>query len=182
MERLREKPWDLPEVFYRVQYPGCGTILNDGGSLQASDTTTTYGENDLVSFGQSLINQFIWGHRGSPYISVFSDIEHAAKWAVKYSRDHNVKTVVYKIYRHALQDTLVFSVRNLELRRGVRIPEVSSQHRQNGYLCLHRIPAGAVKRCLDNNEVEESKQDMREADRWERYQRMYGPYTFGDKE
>lgn len=83
MDRFRCQTKYLPANLYRVQYDGCQTSYFETG-LEARDTSTFYSESELESFRQSLTNQFTWGWRGSqPYITVFSDKEHAENWGLK---------------------------------------------------------------------------------------------------
>lgn len=89
MEKFRRRHADLPVNLYRVQYHGCQTALS-GNGLQAKETNVTYTEDDMNAFRQSIIDQLTWGHRGDqPYITCFSEKDHAENWACKQPWNHS---------------------------------------------------------------------------------------------
>ena len=70
----------LPRQLYRVDYPGSQTIFSYEEGFKAADTTTFYGK-DIKTFKEAGMNHLNWAYRGAlPFISVFSDREHAENW------------------------------------------------------------------------------------------------------
>ncbi|GAW17507.1 hypothetical protein ANO14919_069650 [Xylariales sp. No.14919] len=85
MDQYRRRPEELPRNLYRVDYLGSQTTRTDE-ELKAADTTTFYGnsEREQGLFREAVQNHFTWSYRGrSPFVSFFSDWDHAAKWGRK---------------------------------------------------------------------------------------------------
>lgn len=151
MEKSCCSPGSLPPYLYRVQYEGSQTAWSGyGDDLAARDTYTTYDESKIPAFRQSIINQFTWEHRRpQPYISCFSDMEHALNWAFKapWRRGPAPVSKVFAfvtIDTNQLRETQIFSVNELASRFRIALPDRASQHTEGAYLCLHRIPNSAL--------------------------------------
>ena len=157
MEKFRVEAASLPSRLYRVQYPRTQTAYS-GDGLAAKDTNTTYSENELNAFGQSIINQMTLGHRkAQPYITCFSDKGHAQNWARKepwgpYEGEKGRWNILI-IETGLMPETWVFSLYDLVTRLGIKIPERALQHVKGAYLCLHSIPTRAIVKAASFQEV-----------------------------
>ncbi|KAI0415741.1 hypothetical protein F5X98DRAFT_388631 [Xylaria grammica] len=150
MDQYRCRPEELPRNLYRVQYPESQTTRTDEG-LKATNTTTFYGNSDyeLGLFKQAVENHFTWSYRGrSPFISFFSDREHAENWGCTEpwggSDPHRDQWTLCTIDTCLLEEIYVFKVSRLVDALGVKIPERAGQHERGSYICLHKVPARAI--------------------------------------
>ena len=165
MEKFRRRRAELPANLYRVQYPGCQTALS-GNGLQAKETNVTYTEDDMNAFRESIIKQLTWGHRGDqPYITCFSEKDHAENWACKEPWSHgeygNESWSLLTIDTELMPETYVFSLKDLVTQLDLALPEMASQHVKGGYLCLHRIPTTAIVYSASAREVKNGEQVAR---------------------
>ena len=157
MEKFSLPHTELPGNLYRVQYPGTQTKFS-GNGLEAKDTYTTYTENNLHAFGQSIINQLTWHHRGAqPYILCFSEKEHAENWACKKPWNNGPwndgSWEVLTIDTKLMPETYVFSLKDLVTRLNLELPKKVTQHIEGAYLCLHKIPSTAIVKVASAREV-----------------------------
>ncbi|KAK5635865.1 hypothetical protein RRF57_011577 [Xylaria bambusicola] len=150
MDQYRCRPEELPRNLYRVQYPKSRTNQSDEG-LTAADTTTIYGDSEHQRglFRLAVENHFTWSYRGaSPFISLFSDREHAVSWACsepwRGSSPHSEDWTFCTISTSLLHEVYVFKVSSLVDELRVKIPEKAEQHKKGGYICLHRVPEHAI--------------------------------------
>ncbi len=162
MEKFRLQDAGIPVYLYRVQYQGCQTAQSVNG-LEAQDVSVTYSEDEMNAFRQSIIEQFTWGHRGAqPYIACFSDKIHAQNWACSTPWDHGGcgkdSWRLLTIDTSLIPETYVFRVNDLETRLGFKIPESASTHKRGAYLCLHLIPASAIKDSASPHKVQSGTQ------------------------
>ncbi|KAF2210292.1 hypothetical protein CERZMDRAFT_121891 [Cercospora zeae-maydis SCOH1-5] len=171
MDRLRCSLQELPDYLYRVQYNGCNTEFSDRG-LFAADNTTTFDETNIPSFQMSIVNQFTRTNRlPTPFVSVFSEIEHAENWAL--TMGPNVKLL--HLSTALWKDPYIFKLSTLCQRLPVTIPDAASQHIKGAYLCLHSVPFEAVTEVMDREAIE-SRVDGR------KYREYYLPYDPDDSE
>ncbi|EED14475.1 hypothetical protein TSTA_106850 [Talaromyces stipitatus ATCC 10500] len=145
------RPEELPLHLYRVHYPESQTTLT-GEGLKATDTTTLYGNSthELSLFKQAVEDHFTWGYRGrSPFISFFSDRNHAENWGCtepwRGSNPHSEEWTLCTIDISLLDGVHVFKVSRLVDALGVRIPKRAEQHEGGSYICLHKVPAHAIR-------------------------------------
>jgi hypothetical protein len=78
-------PKTLPKVVYRVHYSPCQTRWYEeyyGGSKSVLQTTPRTEE----LFLKTMLRHLRWEHIQSPFISLFSDEEHAENWALDRTR------------------------------------------------------------------------------------------------
>ena len=161
MDQLRFDLTSLLAELYRVQYPDCRTTNCPATGLHARDTSTFYSENEKDAFRQSIVNQFTWGWRQpTPYIAVFSDKKHAEDWALSYSRRVGDLCEVIRIDSRELRDVYIFKLSDLQTRLNFDVPERASQHVEGAFLCLHRIPKGAILGSKTTEEITEGMQSM----------------------
>ncbi|KAF4984694.1 hypothetical protein FDECE_17037 [Fusarium decemcellulare] len=149
----------LPTELYRVHYVGSQTTFSSDEGLVAADTTKIY--NDGVSLGRAVVNHFTWGSReSSPFISLFSDREHAESWALKEpwrgaSRDaQEGDWALLVIETQLLEEAWLGKVSQLVSVLKLRIPDRAAQHIRGSFLCLHKIPAAAIVQWKDSGQVQ----------------------------
>lgn len=153
----------VPNRLYRVHYPGSRTAFSRAQGFSASDTTTVYGANELADFKAAIANQFTWNCRASlPFISLFSDREHAENWARKEPwRGHenpNRNWSLHVIDTTRLTDTCrLFKLSDLIEELHVDLPVRAGQHALGAFLCLHRIPSEAIVEERNPEEVNAGK-------------------------
>ncbi|KAF2007551.1 hypothetical protein P154DRAFT_614877 [Amniculicola lignicola CBS 123094] len=118
--------------------------------LSASDTTKVYDPNELVDFKQAIVNQFTWSCRASlPFISLFSDREHAENWGRKEPwRGHKGLSDDWSLL---VIDTTKLKNRNPFFKLSdwleeldLDLPVRASQQIRGAFLCLHHIPIEAI--------------------------------------
>ncbi|KAL8769052.1 MAG: hypothetical protein Q9209_004838 [Squamulea sp. 1 TL-2023] len=172
MEKFICPPAPRPVKLYRVQYPGCQTILS-GAGLEARDTTVFYSETEIHEFAQSIINQLTWGYRGAqPYITCFSDESHAENWALKepwHNRPQKEKNwCLVTIDTSLMSGTLMFKLSELVESLNLTLPDGALQHVDGAYLCLHKIPTTAIVGIKSPQKVKEAVDDRK-------YREVYDP-------
>lgn len=149
MDRLRCSEEQLPEHIYRVQHDGCNTVFSIDG-LFAADIATTFDETAIPDFRESIVNQFTRMSRlPTPYISTFSDREHAENWALKMGTSAKLLRLSTALW----DDPYVFKLSTLVQMLPVIIPNTASQHIKGAYLCLHRVPSNAIVEVMDREDI-----------------------------
>jgi hypothetical protein len=157
----------LPHRLYRVDYPGSQTIFSDKDGFRAADTTTLYSKDKPNVFKEAVVKHLDWNYRGtSPFISLFSDQEHAQNWACKepwrskYTGEGTPKDswTLCVIDPAELSETFVFQLKRLEVCLDFKIPNNARQNERSGeYLCLHKIPITAIIEKRDSEQVHNGK-------------------------
>ncbi|KAK0672645.1 hypothetical protein QBC41DRAFT_13107 [Cercophora samala] len=152
MESTRCLSKDLPPYLYRIQHRTTQTRYSESGGLEASDTTTLFGEtSEKDAFKQAVENQFTWDFKHpTPFISFFSDKTHAInwgfclkKWGPRSRTDDDWS--ILTIDTSCLQNTYVFKLSTVIDELDVKIPKTAEDaHKPGGYFCLHRVPACAI--------------------------------------
>ncbi|ORX94459.1 hypothetical protein BCR34DRAFT_629189 [Clohesyomyces aquaticus] len=181
--------FEIPDTLYRVDYPGSQTVFSSTSGFTSADTTKVFPAHELDEFKQAIVNQFTWSSRASsPFISLFSDREHAENWGCKEPwRGHKDKKGDWSlcaIDTTVLKDTgRFFKISDLVEELGLKIPGPAGQHVRGAFVCLHRIPAEAVIERTSAKEVEEDRQDRREALYCEKIDMDYlGEYSGSERE
>jgi hypothetical protein len=155
MERFRLTTSDLPLNFYRVQYPGTWTNFDEEGRLAAKDTESTHSTES--SLRDAVIDAFKWNsYTPSPFIIVFSDRDHAERWAVTMSKSRG-ECEVFTIDTRQLDGVHIFKLSTLVDKLGIKLPEKAQQHKNMAYLCLHWIPATALSSSESTSSIQESE-------------------------
>lgn len=168
MDEYRCSVNDLPQRLYRVDYLGSQTTCSDEDGFQAADTTTLYSKDKMDLFKEAVVNHLDWNsHGASPFISVFSDREHAENWACKepwrskFMREDTLESGRWTLSvtnPAALNETYVFQVKRLEGCLGFKIPSNARQNERSGeYLCLHKIPIIAIIEKRNSEQVQNGK-------------------------
>jgi hypothetical protein len=141
---------DIPEELYRVDYHGARTNFSPEEGFRAGDTTRIFGTGELNIFKRAVEKHFTWScHDPLPFISLFSDREHAENWCRKqpwlgndsFHGDwslHIIDTTQLKM------TTPFFKLSNLVDKLNLDIPRGAQQHIQGAFICLHRIPLSAL--------------------------------------
>jgi hypothetical protein len=154
---------DLPPELYRVDYPGSRTTRTSQEGFKATDTSRTFGGKDLANFKRSIEKHFTWSCQDPlPFISLFSDREHAENWGCRepWLKNHPSEGgwTLYVIDTTELRrTTLFFKLSSLVRRLSLDIPRGAQQHIEGAHLCLHRIPPAAVVEKRTPAQVEEGK-------------------------
>ncbi|KIM26855.1 hypothetical protein M408DRAFT_330422 [Serendipita vermifera MAFF 305830] len=145
MDSFRVSQHNFPLTLYRVEYPGTQTSYSQQSGFQAASTFTPYSINGLRNAVEYHLD---WRCRVlSPFISTFSNREHAHNWARVWSENNNHRdwcfvVVVTLMPQHGVT---VFRVADLVNRLGINTSLDPSQY-ESEYLCFQRIPPGAVVR------------------------------------
>lgn len=152
MEKYRLSSDKLPPSLYRIDYPGSRTKYSPSKGFLAAHRSKVYDEH-LDEFKRDIVKQFTWNCDDPvPFISLFSDREHAEHWGLKQpwigkrrhlSRDN---WALYVIDTTQLEDAYFFRLKFLIEELGLELPYMASQHISGTYLCLYKIPADAIKR------------------------------------
>ncbi|KAF1848109.1 uncharacterized protein K460DRAFT_264164, partial [Cucurbitaria berberidis CBS 394.84] len=149
----------VPKRLYRINYPESQTVFSSTTGLSAADTTKIFSANDLTEFKQAIRNQFTWDFRGSPpFISLFSDREHAENWGCKEpwcgeggpvgNRSlHVIDTTRLEGTSYLFKLNILMEVLHLS------IPVCAGEHIRGAYLCLHHIPRTAIVETMDCKQV-----------------------------
>jgi hypothetical protein len=149
MEEHRCESAALPDFLYRVQYAGTRTEYDPERGLVAQNITTTCRAYELDDFKKSIHNQYdIYCRNEQPYVSLFSDLDSARNWMNKWINQRwwqpQLDWEVFTMDTSKLRDVMVFKLSYLVGELKVAIPEKPVLHIENGYLCLHTIPAIAI--------------------------------------
>lgn len=154
---------DVPPKLYRIDYPGSRTTWTSQEGFKATDTSRTFGGKDLLDSKRSIEKSFTWSCRDpSPFISLFSDREHAENWGCREPWLGNHRTeggwTLYVIdTTESRRTTLFFNFSSLVRGLSLDIPERAQQHVEGAYLSLHRIPPAAVIEERTPAQVEEGE-------------------------
>jgi hypothetical protein len=154
---------DLPDELYRVDYPGSRVVFSAREGFVASDTTKTFNTNELGDLKRAIEKQFTWSCRDPlPFISLFSNREHAENWGCKEPWRRNDSSegswALHVISTIELRNTHnFFRLRDLMEKLSLDIPERAEQHIQGAFICLHRIPVTAIVERRTPTEVEEGE-------------------------
>ncbi|KIW14715.1 hypothetical protein PV08_07499 [Exophiala spinifera] len=154
---------NIPHELYRIDYPGSQTTFTSEKGFKATDTERTFGADDLHDFKQALESQFKWSCRDPvPFISLFSDQEHAENWGRKEpwrgNRGPDGSWALYVINAIELKETTpIFKLSSLVQMLKLVIPDGAQQHIQGAYLCLHRVPQAAIINKRTPGEIETGK-------------------------
>lgn len=163
MEKYRLPSDKVPSCLYRIDYPGSRTKYFPSEGFVATHRSKVYDEDDDDEFKRDIVKQFTWGCDDPiPFISLFSDREHAENWGLKQpwigkrrhlSRDN---WALYVIDTTQLEDAYFFRLNYLIAELGLELPDKASQHIGGTYLSLYNIPAAAVAERVEPAEVQDS--------------------------
>jgi hypothetical protein len=131
--------------------------------FRAGDNTKALGTGELNSFKRAVEKHFTWScHDALPFISLFSDQDHAENWGRKHpwykisslDRDwtlHIIDTTQLKT------TTPFFKLSNLVEKLNLTIPAGALQHVQGAFICMHRIPETALAGQRNPQQVEKGR-------------------------
>ena len=155
MERYRLDVDCLPNLFYRVQYPGTQTIHDETGFSTKGVVSSSPNEDE---FKDLVAEAFQWDSLvPSPFINVFSEKDHAENWALKWLHVEDEVCKVLAIKTCELDSVMVFKLSTLMDELGINLRGGALQHKKGAYLCLHRIPARAVGTSESLSSIKSSK-------------------------
>jgi hypothetical protein len=109
------------------------------------------------------LNQLTWSCRANlPFVSLFSDREHAESWGCKEPwRKHKGLSDDWSLHvidTTRLKDTSrFFKLNDLLKQLDLKLPIGASQHISGAFLCLHRIPIEAIVEKKSPGEVKAGK-------------------------
>jgi len=118
--------------------------------LLAGDQTTRYESSVKCYAEQRLKNDierhFTWGTRNwsSPFISLFSDWNHARNWAIKRPWKRRGNWEILEIDTSCLDGVYVFKLSTIVNKLDACIPKGADTHIKDGYIALHMIPSRAI--------------------------------------
>ncbi|KAF3391295.1 hypothetical protein F1880_007741 [Penicillium rolfsii] len=179
MEKYRLPSDEVPSSLYRIHYPGSRTNNSPREDFVATHTSKIYDEDDDDEFKRDLEKQFTWSCDDPiPFISLFSDREHAENWGLKQPwigkrpRLSHDNWALYVIDTTQLEDAYFFKLSYLTENLGLELPNKARQHTMGTYLCLYNVPAAAVAEKIEPREVENSRNERRirkreEANKWD---------------
>ena len=160
MERYACSPHDIPKNLYRVHYPGAQVHFSPETGLAARDRTRMFSDDSPDELAQAIIHQFTWSYRDPlPFISFFSDLEHAQNWGRKTPWSPNGTARYWTL--HTIDTTSIrtthtfFRLSDIVRRLSVTIPKNARQHIEGAFICLHDIPIGAIQESRTHIEVEQ---------------------------
>lgn len=145
----------VPSRLYRIDYPGSRTGYSGSEGFIAAHRTKTYADQANSEFKRDIVKQFTWDCRDPvPFISLFSDREHAENWGLKqpwrgkapYLSRSN--WALYVIDTNRLEDACFFRLQDLVEDLGLRLPDKADQHVSGTY-----IPPAAIVERIDPEQV-----------------------------
>lgn len=131
-------------TFYRVQYAGSRTKMYSNGLFAEDYNPPQY--RSRGDFAYEIEESYNWdSDYESPFIKVFSEANHAERWAKCWTKRFGNEYEILEIDPMKMPDTLVFKLSELEGPLYLEIPPQSKSHIPNGYLCLNFIPKRAIR-------------------------------------
>lgn len=161
MESYTCSPQDIPNLLYRIHYPGARVDYLPETGFSARDRERTFSDGELDQFAQAINHHFTWSYRDPlPFISLFSDLEHAQNWGCKTPwSPHGIARYPWTL--HTIDTTSIrrthtfFKLSDIIDIPGITIPEKAQQHIKGAYICLYDIPSSAIGETRTNTEVEQ---------------------------
>ncbi|KAI5366401.1 hypothetical protein Slin15195_G079210 [Septoria linicola] len=141
---MRLRHTSKPTRGYRVQYEGAWTTVTTIGGLQASSIfpNPSRGFTD-AKLKQLTSDHLDWNSRqGSPFISIFTDEQHAEDWAMKWSERNGGKTANV-LHIECSKITRLFSVKEVVNSLGIDTEMLPEQY-EDEYLAVNQIPTEAI--------------------------------------
>ncbi|KAF7198654.1 hypothetical protein HII31_00393 [Pseudocercospora fuligena] len=135
-----------PARAYRVQTPHALSSVTPLGAIDASlmlpNVARGVSDNKLRQLVMDHING---SHTGSPFISIFTDEQHAEQWALNWS-ERNGGEICNFITLDVSKITRLFSVKELVALLGLKtdIQASESDSWEDEYLVVHQIPSEAI--------------------------------------
>lgn len=159
MDKYRLSNDHLPPKLYRIKYSGSRTAYSPQDGFVAADTSKVYLEEDEDEFKEDIVKQFTWPCRDPlPFITLFSDREHAENWGLKQPWLGNMPHVPLGSWSLCVIDTerldALFKLENLVAGLGLQLPSKAEQHINDAYLCMYSIPKTAIVEEVDPDQVE----------------------------
>ncbi|KAJ2906147.1 hypothetical protein MKZ38_002862 [Zalerion maritima] len=159
---LQYSPNGLPDNLYRVTYPGSQTAYSAESGLSAIDTTATFDLGTITGqyrFKLAVENQFTWSNRQpSTLISLFSSSHHALEWARKEpwrrrgrgrGQEPQDGWTLQVVETYRLEATTkLYRLRDLVRLLDVEIYGGAREHIDGAVVCMHRVPADAIRDSL----------------------------------
>ncbi|KAI9923383.1 hypothetical protein MW887_009933 [Aspergillus wentii] len=152
---------NLPSRMYRIDYPGSRTGYSRSEGFMAAERRKTYEDQADSEFKRDILKHFTWDCKDPvPFISLFSDREHAENWGLKQpwrgkaTYRSRSDWALYVIDTSHLDDACFFRLKDLVEGLGLKLPGKADQHIGGTYLCLHNIPPPAIVERIDPEQVQ----------------------------
>ncbi|KAG8806454.1 hypothetical protein FRC17_004981 [Serendipita sp. 399] len=131
----------FPLTVYRVTYPGAqASYSRESGFKSASNFTP----RRVKGFQNAVEYHLNWQCRtASPFISTFSNFQHAQNWAKRWTENHKEACTIVELEIETDHNVTVFHVSTLAEKLGVT-PSIDPSFYRSEYLCFHRIPPRCI--------------------------------------
>jgi hypothetical protein len=134
---------NLPDRFYRVTYPNSTPFSETTGFEARNQSLVNLESPDRLR--EAIKYAFTWSSRvPSPFIAVFSERDHAERWAISYHRRHQGNVAVVEIDTSKLTNVKVLRLSTVVQALGIILGDGAAQHELGAYLCLKAIPPRAI--------------------------------------
>lgn len=135
MDKYRLSDELISEDLYRVDYLVSRTTYSETAGLVAADRSKVYSPQDIDVFKSGIVKHFTWpGREPLPFISLFSDLYHAANWGLKqpwkdYTTYHlSAEWAVEFVNKRLLVEPCIFKLDDLVDDLKLTLPDQALQH------------------------------------------------------
>ena len=135
-------------------------MFSPGEGFRAADTTKAFGIGELNDFKRAVEK---WScHDALPFISLFSDREHAESWGRKHpwnkvsNLDCNWSLNIVDTTQLKATTTF-FKLSTLVEKMNLVLPAGALLHVKGAFICMHRIPATALAGQRNPQQVEKGR-------------------------
>jgi hypothetical protein len=143
MDDFRLIASDIPARLYRVTYPNSTPFSKTTGFKAREQSPVNLASPDQLRTAVEFA--FTWSSRvPSPFIAVFSEKDHAKRWAISCCQRGEINVAVVEIDAAKLTDIKVLKLSTLVRELDVRLSDGAAQHESGAYLCLKEIPPKAI--------------------------------------
>ena len=134
---------NLPDRFYRVTYPNSTPFSETIGFEARNQSLVDLESPDRLR--NAVKYAFTWSSRvPSPFIAVFSERDHAERWAISNGRRDRGNFAVVEIDTSKLTNVKVLRLSTVFQALGINLSDGAAQHELGAYLCLKAIPRRAI--------------------------------------
>jgi hypothetical protein len=143
MDNFSLAVYDLPARFYRVTYPNSTPFSETTGFEARNQSLVNLESTDRLRV--AVESAFTWSSRSpSPFIAVFSERDHAKRWAISYDRRDQGDVAVVEIDTSKLTNIKVLRLSTVVQALKINLSDGAAQHKLGAYLCLKTIPPQAI--------------------------------------
>jgi hypothetical protein len=110
----------------------------------------------------AVVAAFTWSSRvPSPFIAVFSDREHATRWAISCHQREQGQVTLAEVDTSRLTNVRVLKLSTLVQELAIVLAEGAAQHEEGAYLCLRQIPRTAIVSITSASELIQPKDELK---------------------